>query len=903
MSLLGAGGMGQVYLARDGSLDRSVALKILPPDLVRNEERVRRFVQEAKSASSLSHPHIVAIYEIGEADVRLATDAATGDDHAGALHVHYIAMELVSGRTLRDLIHRDKTDLRLLVRYLSQAADGLAKAHAAGIVHRDLKPENIMVSEDGFAKVLDFGLAKLTESARPGGADHAATATAMANGTGEGVILGTVGYMSPEQVQGKLVDHRSDIFSFGCVLYEAATRQRPFVADSDFETLHKILKERPPPVEELNPQVPGDVRRLIRRCLAKSPDQRLQSMKDLALELAEIADTYDTLSLSSGSGSTATISASPVNRGRSRWELAGMAAVLVVGVGGIGSAAWMWAHRGAAADSTSFTKMEISRLASIPDLAHAALSPDGRYLTYAVIENGKSRLVVRQIATSRDLDVVPAQTAEIGALAFSPDGSYVFYRQQATDTPPAIYQVAALGGVARRILVAPQGIVFFSFCVSPDGARVATFERDVNGDQNNVSLVIGSVDGTPPRTLTTVQAAYGFAPSWSPDGREIVADIYRQSAGTVSWDRLSAFSAQDGREQPLGSKAWSEIEATTWLSDGSGILVTASEPDADVSQLWLVSWPGGALRRITDDANAYDDLSASADSATAAVLNRRGASDIWSAPVASLDAATRVAAGDALWVVLRNGSVLFRKWEHGHFNLWSLTPDARAPRRMTPEHLHAWSAVTASNADVMVFTAVSDDNSDHLWRSDLNGDGLTEVPGGSDKAVLALSPDGQGVYFAKSKAGGAAFDPALRMMPLSGGPEAQVGSDYFLYPRYSPNGKYLFRVPREQPGMPAPRKGEVATVADGATLRVLDVPAGSSGIAWAPSSDAVTLTRTMDGVKNIWRIPIDGGPARQVTHFAADQFGDYVYSADGSRLYFTRSDHAPSEVLLIKHFR
>jgi hypothetical protein len=273
LSLLGAGGMGEVYLARDEALGRSVALKILPPELVRNEERVRRFVQEAKAASSLSHPHIVAIHEIGEAEVRPERGAedAAGASAGPATHVHFIAMELVSGRTLRDLIHKDRTDLQTLVRHLAQAAEGLAKAHAAGIVHRDLKPENIMVSSDGYAKVLDFGLAKLTEAG--GGADLTTAPTELARTTAAGVILGTVGYMSPEQVQGRTVDHRSDIFSFGCILYEAAARQRPFQADSDIETLHRILKERPAPLDELNTQVPGELRRLVRRCLAKSPDQ------------------------------------------------------------------------------------------------------------------------------------------------------------------------------------------------------------------------------------------------------------------------------------------------------------------------------------------------------------------------------------------------------------------------------------------------------------------------------------------------------------------------------------------------------------------------------------------------------------------------------------------------------
>jgi len=302
---LGAGGMGEVYLAQDQTLERNVALKILPPELVQSEERVRRFVREAKSASSLNHPNIVTIYEIGQDEVRASEGGGAKDSSSSVLH--YISMELVSGETLTTKIHHDKTDLRTLLGYLAQAAEGLAKAHAAGIVHRDLKPGNIMVSKDGFAKVLDFGLAKLTEKAPAEGDITSGGVTEAGDGTSAGTVVGTVGYMSPEQVRGASVDHRSDIFSFGCILYEAATRTKPFTADSNVETMHKILHDKPTPVEEVNKEAPVEVRRLIRRCLAKNPEQRFQSAKDLAIELREIVDEYDSLSPSgsSGSGSSA----------------------------------------------------------------------------------------------------------------------------------------------------------------------------------------------------------------------------------------------------------------------------------------------------------------------------------------------------------------------------------------------------------------------------------------------------------------------------------------------------------------------------------------------------------------------------------------------------------------------
>src|SRR6185436_7597259 len=351
---LGAGGMGEVYLAQDQTLERNVALKILPPELVRSEDRVRRFVREAKSASSLNHPNIVTIYEIGEDAVRGSDGAGTGSSA-----VHYISMELVSGETLTTKIHQDKTDLRTLLGYLAQAAEGLAKAHAAGIVHRDLKPSNIMVSKDGYAKILDFGLAKLTEkqSADP---DVTSGLTDAGEGTSAGAVVGTVAYMSPEQVRGSSVDHRSDIFSFGSILYEAATRKQAFIAGSHVETMHRVLHDKPTPVEELNKEAPTELRRLIRRCLAKNPDQRLQSAKDLAIELREIVDEYDSLSGSgtSGSGSSALAAAPPRKGIPAAALIAGALVIAAVIVGGV-----LMLRRGDRGGPSSAAPMKITSIA------------------------------------------------------------------------------------------------------------------------------------------------------------------------------------------------------------------------------------------------------------------------------------------------------------------------------------------------------------------------------------------------------------------------------------------------------------------------------------------------------------------------------------------------------------
>jgi serine/threonine protein kinase len=277
--------MGEVYRAHDERLQRDVAIKVLPPSSVGDSAARSRLLREARAAAALNHPHICTVFEVGE-----ESDQA------------FIAMELVEGQTLDTLIPVGGLSLAQGLKYGVQMADAVAHAHERGILHRDIKAANVMVTPAGRTKVLDFGLAKLTEK-QSNDLDVTSGPTVVEDGTALGAVVGTVGYMSPEQVRGGVVDHRSDIFSFGTILYEAATRAKPFVADSSVETMHRILHDKPVPIEERNKEVPAELRRVIRRCLAKNPDQRFQSAKDLAIELREIVDEYDALSASASSGS------------------------------------------------------------------------------------------------------------------------------------------------------------------------------------------------------------------------------------------------------------------------------------------------------------------------------------------------------------------------------------------------------------------------------------------------------------------------------------------------------------------------------------------------------------------------------------------------------------------------
>src|SRR5213080_3970610 len=382
-SKIGAGGMGEVYLAGDEQLHRKVALKVLPVDVASDHDRMRRFKQEATAAATLNHPNIAHIYEIGESD-----------------GTHFIAMEFVDGVTLRELIHGKQTDLAKLLRYLQHAAEGLAKAHAAGIVHRDLKPDNIMITHDGHAKILDFGLAKLVEPPQLSGSGSSEVATAIIQRhSTPGAVLGTVGYMSPEQAQGRIdeIDHRSDIFSFGCILFEAVTRKRAFEGKDAIDSLNKIIREPVLPITELNPSAPADLQRVVRRCLAKDPEDRYQTIKDVAIELKElrrelaaIAGIDVTVPTTTGQrqdtdipgsqtagGVTHVSSAEYVVSGIKQHKLAAAIALLLLVVGAAGLGLYLHARN---------TEAAIYSIAVLP-FQNRSTEPDSEYLSDGLAES------------------------------------------------------------------------------------------------------------------------------------------------------------------------------------------------------------------------------------------------------------------------------------------------------------------------------------------------------------------------------------------------------------------------------------------------------------------------------------------------------------------------------------
>jgi hypothetical protein len=443
--------MGEVWRARDTRLQRDVAVKVLPSELSSDAGRLRRFEKEARSASALNHPNIVTIYDIGSVD-----------------SVSYIAMELVDGKTLRELLFTGPLPIKKLLPIASQVADGLAKAHEAGIVHRDLKPENLMMTKDGRVKILDFGLAKLTYTGTGSGEG---TNLPTESGTDAGVVMGTVGYMSPEQASGQPIDFRSDQFSFGSILYELLTGKRAFAKPMGAQTLAAIIEQEPEPITALSPQTPAPVRWIVERCLAKDPDERYGTTRDLARELASVRDH-----LSEISGATGTTEGSA--RRRTILPAAAIALAMLAAAGAIYMA--VRGSRDARAADLRFQQITFRR-----GWIHGArFAPDGQTIVYGGQWEGRPpELFTSRIGSveSRSLGISPADVLSISSL-----GEMAVLYPLRDESLGSLATASLSGGAPRTILENVTGASW-----APDGKSLAVAHQV--GDKGRLEFPIGKV--------------------------------------------------------------------------------------------------------------------------------------------------------------------------------------------------------------------------------------------------------------------------------------------------------------------------------------------------------------------------------------------------------------------------
>lgn len=863
--------MGEVYKALDSSLDRHIALKVLPPSLMGRDDRVRRFIQEAKAASSLSHPNIVTIHEIGQ---------ATLDGDGASEVVHFIAMELVDGETLREKIHGGRRDLRSLLRYLAQAADGLAKAHSAGIVHRDLKPDNIMVTRDGFAKVLDFGLAKLVERGDPL-SESVATAV-KEDHTREGTVLGTVGYMAPEQVAGKAVDARADIFSFGCILYEAICGERPFRGESDVDVMHKILHDEPRSISELSPSAPVELKRIVRRCLAKNPDERYQSMKDLALELRDLADEFPSLTPSSPSLTA------QLTRGREPegWRSPLLWIVVVATLAAVAGFLVLWRSRSVA----QLAEMKITRLTSNGKAQVAAISRDGRYVAYRKFDLGKSSLILKQIATGSEIVVcAPSEAEFINRFSFSPDGNYLYVTTAKAGSPlKVLYLIPALGGPRREIV----SDVDSAPAPSPDGKSIA-FVRKKLTDTFLLTVPVGGGAEHIVGKRTDPDAFVISAPAWSPDGRWIAASASSFQGGLGV---TILVMHPDGNEQKeLVHPRWMGIGDLAWLPDGSGIVASASRTSGS-TQLWTFAYPGGEPQHITNDLNFYVSPSITGDGKNLVSVQSETRRRLWKYHGGS--ATALISEGDFFRPdrldVAPDGSLVYASFAEGTGDVWRMMPDGEI-RRLTTNPRDDYSPALSADG-THIFFETERNGSGEIWSMTLDGADQRSVAKIGEDVAVSPSPDGRWLVYGTQK--------GVWRFPASGGVPRKL-ADYISGDlRYSPDGKWIagymspLATAGSQPGILS------ILPAEGGTARPI-APSGPGSLPrWSSDGRSVATVRRGNGVDDIWIYPLDGSASSQLTHLDAEYpaIDQFFFSRDGKDFYVSRQKRL-EDVVMISDFR
>ena len=759
---LGAGGMGEVYKARDTRLDRVIALKVLPADRMQDPERKRRFIQEAKSASGLNHPNIVTIYDIG-------------NDNG----LDYLAMELVPGKSFDELIPRNGLRLGEILRYGAQIADALAKAHAAGIVHRDLTPANVMVTPDGLVKVLDFGLAKL---AADKASDESSVTRTIAALTDEGAIVGTAAYMSPEQAEAKPVDSRSDIFSLGAMLYEMATGQRAFRGDSQMATLSAVLRDDPKPLNQFSGDLPAELARIISRCLRKDPAKRFQNVADLKVALEELREESDSGKLTA----PLTVAAKGTSH---RWLWP--AAIVLLAIGGAAGYFFSRKDRGSAAERMSSPVP----LTSYPgDQSRPSFSPDGNQVVFEW--NGENQdnydIYVKLVGPGTPLRLTTDPARDFRP-RWSPDGRSIAFLRELPNNRIAVILVPPLGGSERKLgefyTQVRIGTIASLSWTSDSSSLILSAARG-SGDNNRLLLV--AADTGEVRTLSSPPPQQAdWSPAVSPNGQMLAFRRYTGSARHLFVAPLTADHQLGGEPRELD--AGEVNSAPAWTADGRALIFEAGSTSASQA-LYRIAVSGGSARVPLNEAGlGVDEPAVAAQGHRLAYERFFQDTNIWAASIVDRKAALEKRVPSSGREVFPQYSpdgkkLAFHSDRGGTVQIWTCNVDGSGCVQLT-----SMTGTTQGTArwspDGRQISFDSNTNGYHVYTVSADGGKPRQMTfGGGVNVIASWSRDGRWIYFGSTRGG--RFE--IWKVPSAGGEPVQVTHNGGTAALESPDGKTLY---------------------------------------------------------------------------------------------------------------